>query len=161
MGEVWLKVIRKSQEGNEIMKRKLLLGFFCIVILLCFIFTFMRPMIIQVSKGPLAPFAIPNPFRDRNPERVARQFLANLKTEKCRDLLVSLGYEEKAELFCLKESKVVPDSYRMLLRTDSANSVRLIFRWSVINPGNYQGICLVDLKKEGTSWRVSTYEREY
>lgn len=133
------------------------------VLLLCSLLIFRQPMLVQVTDGPLAPLAVPNPFRDRGPEETAFRFFRAIKTDHCEALLGSLSLApDTAKAMCARERKSPPDEYKLQRRDDYENRTKMVFRWSIGGSHDVAGICEIDVERgRGSDWRISNYDREY
>jgi hypothetical protein len=72
-------------------------------------------------------FIILNSFRDRTPERISQQFLAQLGSAHCNDLVEPLR-QEYAKFVCAEELKYPAQRFHVANRQDRADVTRLYYR---------------------------------
>jgi hypothetical protein len=104
-----------------------------------------------------------NPLRDREPEKVASQFLADLRNGKCNADESTVPGVCKAAL----ERRPVLD-LRLRNRKDASNAVVLFYLFKGkfrpdrdIDPEDAWGEGIVQVKRIGTEWRVTNYGSRY
>src|SRR5215467_6532471 len=68
-------------------------------------------------------FAIMNPFRNRRPEQVARELIADLRTSHCEQILHDLHSDEPRTCSIMRENK----SARLIWREDESTSRVLVY----------------------------------
>lgn len=103
-----------------------------------------------------------SPFRDRRPERAAKQFLAALRADRCRELVCQAGYRsDTIEAFRAKEGAFDPDRFYLTNRTTTQSKTRLQYVWRTAQPTEFAGFCEVTVTRAGTEWVVTDYQRAY
>ena len=106
--------------------------------------------------------AIFNPLRDREPERLAEEFLKGLRTGACSNLMRELSASaEFQQQTCEHESSNRIISRKLRNRTDEPSKVKLYFSASHETQLDLASQLWVTLELNGTSWRVIRYDRYY
>lgn len=107
-------------------------------------------------------FAIFNPFRDRQPEKSAGEFLQQLKEGNCQRAMSGLAHEiQYQEDTCDHEKTNTLTSWRLRNRTDEPQSARLYY---LVGRKSYKGLegqVWVTVQKRGNEWKVTRYDRSY
>ena len=107
-------------------------------------------------------FAIFNPFRDRDPERKAREFLQRLKDGGCEEVMSALEYEvQYGKETCEHERTNSLMSWKMGNRTDEPQRVRLFYRVRRKQSPNISGQVWLTVEKQSNGWHVTRYDRYY
>lgn len=114
------------------------------------------------SKEP--EFAIFNPFRDRQPETSAAEFLTSLQNGDCKSVMRELSQSYSAEYqqtTCEKDQTNGLLSWKLTNRTDEIAKVSLYYRvWRKGSSGVHGNVWLT-LDKAAGDWRVTRYDRAY
>ncbi|MGE5623888.1 MAG: hypothetical protein ACM3UP_02565 [Methanocella sp.] len=147
------------------MRKKATLVLGCLVLAGAVVYAFREAVLIRLAAGPLPAdrrLVVMSPFRDRGPERAAKQFLAALKTDRCRELLRQAGHRfDTIEAFCAKEASFAPDRFDLINRITAQSKTRLQYIWRTAQPTEFAGFCEVTVTRAGTEWVVTDYQRAY
>ena len=103
-------------------------------------------------------FVIFNPFRDRQPERVAEFFLGRMKDGECKSLMS--GFENEPQYLqdiCERENTNSLRSWSLRNRTDEAQSVKMFYQ--VDGQNHSDGQLWLTVEKRGDQWLVTRYDR--
>lgn len=107
-------------------------------------------------------FAIFNPFRDRQPEKSAEDFLLRLKHGDCQsamsELVHRLQYQQDT---CEHEKSKTLTTWRLRNRTDEHQSVRMYYLVGRQTYRDLRGQVWVTVEKRGNRWHVIRYDRSY
>jgi hypothetical protein len=106
-------------------------------------------------------FIVLNPFRDRTPERISQQFLAQLGSAHCNDLVEPLR-QEYAKFVCAEELKYPAQRFHIANRQDRADVTRLSFR--VERSGLPDGVpshAQMELRKSLGQWQITDFQPVY
>lgn len=107
-------------------------------------------------------FAIFNPFRDQQPERIAQEFLTQLGTDACANLMRDLSDStEFKQQTCKHESTSSIVSLKLRNRTDEPSKVRLYFAARRKQYPTLESPLWVTVEPNGPTWRVTQYDRYY
>lgn len=103
-------------------------------------------------------FVVFNPFRDRTPEKVAENFMQQLPTAHCMELVSPMrgGY---AEHICSKEQQFVSKDFRLTNRKDAGNSVELSFEVNRVN--SPASISSLTMQQVDRAWKGVDYQPVY
>ncbi len=147
------------------MRKKATLVVGCLALASAIVYALREPVLIRMAAGPLPAdwrLVVMSPFRDRGPERAAEQFLAQLKTDRCRELLRQAGHSSDAvEAFCAREHSFAPDRFDLVDRKASQSKTRLQYIWRIAKPTEFAGLCEVTVTRAGSEWVVTDYQRAY
>ena len=114
------------------------------------------------SKEPA--YAIFNPFRDRQPERSADEFLTQLQHGDCESAMGALSQAHSPEYrqtTCEREQTYRLMSWKLKNRTDESNTVRLYYEVKRQQYSGNTGQVWVTVENAGGLWRVTRYDRAY
>lgn len=124
-----------------------------------------HPVLLRISEGPLPAdrrVIILSPFRDREPERIAKRFLDLLKRGECQDAFGSLEWSAaKRNMICGKEVANPFASLRLIDRSDEQSVVTLRYLWSGPPPDRSGSFLQVQIGGERSEQRVVDYDRSY
>ncbi len=126
-----------------------------------------HPILLRITEGPLPGdrrLILLSPFRDREPERIAAQFLDRLRSGQCKDAIAALEWsDEKKKLICEKEASIPFVDLRLIDRIDQPMSVTLRYIWySDSGPSGRIG-SFIKLQVSGNQGkrRIIEYDRSY
>lgn len=121
-------------------------------------------MLIDRRLGPMRDeprLAIWNPMRDRNPERAGYEYLQQIQSANCKEVLSGLPIriEEKATA-CAKQDRIpLKNPCRLVERTDGKSGVWLLFKCGYQRTPGFLADVDVTLKQDKGAWILSSYER--
>jgi hypothetical protein len=122
---------------------------------------FSGPMLIDRRLGPDEPLCIWNPIRDRSPERAGCEYLRQIQSAKCKEVIAGLPIrmEEKAAA-CAKQSRIpLKDACRLVERSGGKSSVWLLFKCEYQDTSGFLADVDITLKQEKGAWILYSYER--
>ena len=151
-------------------KRRILMVFFPSLLLVA-IFLLSGPVIVQTYLfadvfGNLSdpPVTIMNPFRDKEPERVANTFLNQLQNAEPASLLRPVIKDETTfEHICLSEKAHRLKSWNNYTREDTEEGIHLIY-WPKRENYNSEGFAppiIITVTKVGGDQKVISYSAGY
>jgi len=147
------------------MRKKAISVLGCLVLAGAVVYALREAVLIRLAVGPLPAdrrLVVMSPFRDRGPERAAKQFLAALKTGRCRELLGQAGHRsDTIDAFCAKEESFAPDRFDLVNRKTTQSKTRLQYIWRIAQPTEFAGFCEVTVTRAGSEWVVTDYQRAY
>ncbi|MCZ2075090.1 MAG: hypothetical protein LC130_08830 [Bryobacterales bacterium] len=147
------------------MRKKIAIVAGCVALAGAAAYAFKEPVLIRLSAGSLPGdrrLILMSPFRDREPEKVARLFLSELKTNRCRELLLQAGHTTgDVEAFCAKEGSLAPDQFDLINRKSSGSMTHLQYIWRMARRTDFAGLCELSVQRRGSSWVVTDYSRAY
>lgn len=103
----------------------------CVALLVLVLYLIRRPVFLR---GPSfgshrgePGFVLFNPFRDKEPEKSADQFLTGLKAGKCSEVVINLPAERQQHI-CEKQEEYPLKSWELKNREDKTEKITLYYR---------------------------------
>jgi hypothetical protein len=147
------------------MRKKAVLILGCLALVGSVVYAIKEAVLIRLAAGPLPAdwhLVVMSPLRDRRPEQAAQRFLAQLKTNRCRGLLLQAGYGSDAVgAFCAKEESSAPDRFDLVNRKTSQSKTKMQYVWRTKKPTEFAGLCEITVTRAGSEWVVTDYQRAY
>lgn len=107
-------------------------------------------------------YVIFNPFRDREPEKIAASLLELLKTRNCDELRKTNTVVKKVAPNCERETSYPIAGWELANREEQANEIKLHFKATRKNyPKHVYGNIWITMKKQDGHWQPETYEAWY
>jgi len=103
-------------------------------------------------------FVVFNPFRDRTPEKIAENFMQQLPSAHCMELVAPLR-GDYAKHICSQEQQFVSKHFRLTNRKDAGNLVELSFEVERVN--SPASISRLTLQQGARAWKVVDYQPVY
>ena len=108
-------------------------------------------------------WALFNPFRAREPERMANDLLAALVRGECQQALVALAFSESDQRYlCANEEAIPMHRFTLIGRKDTASGASFVFRTYLSlagNPRQFQAYASVQAERRDGNWSVTKYFR--
>jgi hypothetical protein len=105
--------------------------------------------------------AVWNVLRDRNPERAGREYLREIQSANCKEVLAGLPIrtEEKAAA-CAKQDRIpLKNACRLIERIDQKSGVWLLYKCGYEKTPAVVADVDITLKQDKGAWILSSYER--
>ncbi len=107
--------------------------------------------------------ALFNPFRAREPERLAQSLMAALARGECGKALVAPGFtEDDRSYLCGNEESIPMEQFALIGRKDGDDKAFFVFRTQVKIAGTgrrFQAYACVDTERRDGTWLVTKYYR--
>lgn len=113
-------------------RRIVLLAVCGMLVIAALAYAMTHPVLLRLSEGPLAAdrrLVLFSPFRDREPETKAAQFINRLRTECMKAIAVFDWSPEKQRLICEREAAWPIGELRLVHRIDQPLGTMLHYVW--------------------------------
>jgi hypothetical protein len=103
-----------------------------------------------------------NPFRDRQPEKCAQNFLELLKAGQCERAMAGVPVNtEYRRIVCEKEGAYNLEGWSLKNRTDQPQKVDMYYLVKRKNYDDLEGQVWVTVEQRDSQWQVTYYESRY